>query len=88
MATKIIGACLLVVSLFGVLGCASNETEDDVYFANRNKLVSTHEAARLLGCDHDEVAVCIQTNCELEEYYCAPSDDVKKMFRAGEFRYE
>ena len=71
-----------------MLGCASNETEDDDYFANRNKIVSTEEAARLLGCDHDEVAVCIQTNCELEEYHCAPREDAKKMFRAGEFRYE
>ena len=88
MATKIIGTSLLVVSLFSVLGCASNETEDDSYFVNRTKIVSTDEAARILGCSHNEVAVCIQTNCEIEEYYCAPRDDVKKMFRAGEFRYE
>lgn len=88
MATKIIGTSLLVVSLLSVLGCASNKTEDDIHFSNRTKIVSTEEAARLLGCGHEEVAVCIQTNCELEEYYCAPSDDVKRMLRAGEFRYE
>jgi hypothetical protein len=44
------------------------------------------EAARALGCNDDEVAVCMDSNCELEEYYCAPREDVRKMFKAGEFR--
>jgi len=45
------------------------------------------EAARLLGCRSDEVAFCIGTNCELEDYQCANRGDVRELFKAGEFRH-
>ena len=45
------------------------------------------QIARELGCGGDEVAVCIDVNCEPEEFQCVPRNDVKRFFKAGEFRH-
>lgn len=88
MTMKTLGKSLLAVCLFSLFGCANTGTEEDTYQADRVRPASAEQAARMLGCSHDEVAVCIQTNCELEEFYCANSEDARQMFRAGEYRYE
>jgi len=88
MAIKTLSKSLLVVSLFSLIGCASTDTESDSYTANRMKSPTAQEAARVLGCSHDEVAICIEVNCEIEEFQCAAREDVKRMFKAGEYRYE
>jgi hypothetical protein len=46
---------------------------------------SASEIAGLIGCSSQEVAMCIEVNCELEEWYCADSNDVRDMFKAGDF---
>ena len=46
---------------------------------------SASEIAKLIGCSPQEVAMCIEVNCELEEWYCADSNDVRDMFKAGDF---
>lgn len=37
------------------------------------------EIARDLGCRHDEVAVCIEVNCQPDQFTCAPRDRVRDM---------
>jgi hypothetical protein len=43
------------------------------------------EVAKLIGCSTDEVAVCIEVNCELEDWQCSPRDDVRHMFKVNDF---
>lgn len=88
MATMKLSKCLLVVGVFALAGCATTETESDEYYADRKRSPSAEEAARALGCADDEVALCIQTNCELEEFQCVYREDARQMFRAGEFRHD
>ena len=88
MTTRIIGKGVLAICIFSTFGCANTETEEDSYQAERKRPVSAEQAAKLLGCGDDDVAVCIQTSCELEEYYCTEREDVRKMFKAGEFRHD
>lgn len=37
------------------------------------------EIARDLGCRDDEVAVCIEVNCQPEQYTCVPRGRVRDM---------
>lgn len=46
---------------------------------------SASEIAQIIGCAPNEVALCIEVNCELEEWRCADSNDVRDMFKAGDF---
>jgi hypothetical protein len=66
--------------------CATSDPRTSTSTSTQLTQTTPAEAARALGCIDDEVAVCMDSNCELEEYYCAPRDDVRKMFKAGEFR--
>ena len=88
MATRITSKFLIVGCLLGMLGCASTDVGEEDYVADRKRPVTPVEASKLLGCNDDEVAICIQTNCEIEEYYCTPREDARKMFRAGDFRHK
>jgi hypothetical protein len=45
------------------------------------------QIAEAIGCTSEEVAVCIEVNCDVEDYQCAARDDVRRMFKAGEFRH-
>jgi hypothetical protein len=49
---------------------------------------SPEEAASVLNCADEEIAICIQTNCELEDYACASREDARKLFKAGDFQYD
>ena len=88
MATRITSQLLVAGCLLGVLGCASTDVDEDGFVADRKRPPSAEEAARVLGCTDDQAAVCIQTNCEIEEFYCANREDVRMMFRAGDFRHK
>jgi hypothetical protein len=68
------------------LVCSACAAENP-YPATQVTQITPAEATRLLGCQDDEVAMCIETNCELEDYYCANRGDVREMFKAGEFRH-
>jgi hypothetical protein len=45
------------------------------------------EIAKSLNCTSEQVALCVETNCEPEEFQCADRGDVRDMFKAGEFRH-
>ena len=79
-----IAKCMLIVCAFSSYGCAS--TPDDP--VERTRMPSPEEAASVLNCADDEIAICIQTNCELEDYACASREDARKLFKAGDFQYD
>ena len=60
---------------------------DSSYPARQVTQTTPQEAARLLGCQDDEIAFCVETNCELEEYRCTQRSDVRDLLKAGEFRH-
>jgi hypothetical protein len=69
--TTILFACLTA--------CASTEGND------RTPTPTAAEVAKVIGCNSDEVALCIEVNCELEEWHCANRNDVRDLFKAGDF---
>jgi hypothetical protein len=70
---------MLAICLTGLAGCASSEPTEQA------REPSASEVAELIGCNSDEVALCIETHCQLEEWRCVPRSDVKDMFKAGDF---
>ena len=72
------------LGVLSLCGCSSTETQP----REKHRYPTAQEAANVLGCTEDEVAMCIEINCELDEYRCADSDDVRKMFKAGEYRHQ
>lgn len=70
---------MLAICLIGLTACASSEPNE------HPREPSAAEIAELIGCNSDEVALCIETNCELKEWHCAPRNDVRDMFKAGDF---
>lgn len=74
---------LIPAACLALGACASGDPRT----TKPNTQTTPAEAARILGCNEDEVAFCMEVNCELEEYYCANRNDVREMLKAGEFRY-
>jgi hypothetical protein len=70
---------MLTICLIGLTACASSEPNEHV------REPSAAEIAELIGCNSEEVALCIEINCELEEWHCAPRSEVRDMFKAGDF---
>ena len=70
-------ALAILVAL--LTACASSEP------TTLRREPSASEVAKLIGCSSNEVALCIEVNCELEEWHCANSNDVRDMFKAGDF---
>ena len=70
---------MLAICLTGLTACASSEPNE------RAREPSASEIAKVIGCNSDEVALCTETSCELEEWHCAPRNDVRDMFKAGDF---
>jgi hypothetical protein len=70
---------LLTILVASVTACASSGPNE------HPREPSAAEVAEVIGCNSDEVALCIETNCELEEWHCAPRNDVRDMFKAGDF---
>ena len=71
-----------ICCIVGLGGCATTEPEP----RDQHRYPTAQEAAISLGCSDEQLAMCIGINCELEDYYCADKDDVRKMFKADEFR--
>lgn len=42
------------------------------------------QIAQELGCTSDQMPVCIEVNCEPEDYRCADRGDVRDLFGAGD----
>lgn len=59
-------------------GCAAEGPSE------RRANPSVAEIARSLGCGRNEVAVCIDVNCEPEDYRCAPRASARDLL-SGEF---
>jgi len=72
---------LLMACLVALAACAGSEP------VNPSGEARIEEIAKSIGCTSDEVAVCIEVDCKPEDYYCAAREDVRKMFKAGEFRH-
>jgi hypothetical protein len=70
---------MLAICLIGLTACASSEPKEHAGEP------SAAEVVKLIGCNSDEVALCIEVNCDIEEWHCAPSDEVRDMFKAGDF---
>jgi len=69
--------------MLGLGACATTDTE----LREQHRYPTAQEAAIRIGCSEEQVAMCVAINCELEDYYCSNSDDVRKMFKADEFRH-
>lgn len=74
---------MLTVACLATAACAT----ENHYPASQVTQTTAAEAARLLGCASDEVAFCVETNCELEEYRCTSRSDVRDLLKAGDFRH-
>ena len=70
---------VLAILVAFLTACASSEPYE------RTREPTASEVAKLIGCRSNEVALCIEVNCELEEWRCADSNDVRDMFKAGDF---
>jgi hypothetical protein len=75
---KLLALAIIVASL---TACAASGSEPTA----RTRDPSPSEIAQIIGCSPHEVALCIEVNCELEEWRCADSNDVRNMFKAGDF---
>lgn len=71
---------LLLICTF-LFACASGGEISD------EDRIDPKDIAKAAGCEHDEVAVCIEIDCRPHEYRCAAKDDVLRMFKAREFDY-
>lgn len=61
--------------------CASSEQTRQL------EKIDAKDIAEAAGCTRDEVAVCIEIDCQPEEYQCAPRSAVLELFKAREFRH-
>lgn len=73
-----ISALLLCVS--ALFACASSEPPD------RQSAPGIEEIKRALGCSLDEIAVCVDVNCEPDDYVCADKASVQDLLRPAEYR--
>lgn len=74
---------MIAFAALGLGACSGTETQP----RDQHRYPTAQEAANALGCSDEEIAMCIEINCELEDYRCANKDDVRKMFKADEFRH-
>lgn len=75
------GQGLILAGCAVLSACASNEHSKTL------QQVDATEIAAAAGCSRDEVAVCIEIDCQPEEYRCAPRADVLGLFKARDFRH-
>jgi hypothetical protein len=69
---------MLAICLIGLTACANSGPNE------RAREPSASEIAQLIGCNTEEVALCIESHCQLEEWRCVPRSDVKYMFKVDE----
>lgn len=68
----------LTALIFSLAACGATGPVED------RRKPRPEEIARSLGCARDEVAVCIEINCDAEDYQCAPRGSARDML-SGEF---
>lgn len=78
---RVIRNSLVTIVVTCLTACAGTEPN------YRTSEPSAAEVAKAIGCSSDEVAVCIEVNCELEDWQCSPRDDVRQMFKVDEFKH-
>jgi len=83
MAAHLTRNALLLTAGLVLSGCAA----ESPYPSSQVTQTTPQEAARLLGCQNDEIAFCMETNCELEEYRCTKRSEVRDLLKAGDFRH-
>ena len=71
------GLAILFVAIFAA-GCA-------VEGGRKLDKVGRHEVAEYAGCSHDQVAMCMDTNCEPDEFQCVDRADAHTMRGVPEF---
>ena len=69
---------MLAICLISLTACASSEPYE------HEREPSASEAAKLLGCHSDEVAMCIEDTCEPEDWYCASRGEMRDILESGE----
>lgn len=71
---------IAVIALLGVFvaGCA-------VEGGRKLEKVGRHEVAEFAGCGPDEVAMCVDTNCEPEEFKCVERGNAAQVLGVPEF---
>ena len=67
----LLSACL---GLALVGGCATSET------VNREPKPDLRQIAQALGCTKNQVAVCIDVDCDAEDYVCADKTEMRELF--------
>lgn len=79
---KALLSLLHIAILIALIGCASNSPRELGAAAgpvNTGPEVSIEEIRAVLNCRRDEVAVCMDTDCDAEDYACAKRDDLRYM---------
>ncbi len=70
---------LQVVCVTTLIACAARQPVD------RQADLDVAGIAKALGCTDDEVAVCVDVNCEPHEYRCANRADVKALLGVSDY---
>ena len=65
-------AMLFALAVTG--GCATGEPIE------RDRDPDIREIARALGCSSTQVAVCVEVNCDPEDYVCAERGEMRDLF--------
>jgi hypothetical protein len=72
----------LPVQLLCIAALAACASHDPV---ERQPDADIAAVAKALGCSDDEVAVCVDVNCEPREYRCANKADVKALLGVRDY---
>lgn len=70
---------LLLIWLTALSACAGREAVDRQPAPNIGKTTHT------VDCPSGQVAVCVDVNCEPEEYQCADKENVKRLLGVRDF---
>lgn len=69
--------CKLLLLLPCVLALAACATGEPV---ERESRPDNEQIANELGCAADEVAICVDINCEPDDYVCAEKGEMRRLF--------
>jgi len=78
--SKTISSSLYTAILIALTGCAAQsagELGGRAGPVNTGPEVDIEEIRAVLRCRRNEVAVCIETDCDAEDYACAKRDDMR-----------
>ena len=78
--SKVLLSLLHIAILIALVGCATNapgELGARTGPVNTGPEVDIEEIRAVLRCTRDEVAVCIESDCDAEDFACAKRDDLR-----------